>query len=78
LDGIAERTEQVRTLVARIAEAAETQGRGIEGVNQGVKDLDQVTSQNAANSEELASSAQETAAQASCLRDLVARWRTTE
>lgn len=78
LDGIAERTEQVRALVARIADAAEAQGRGIEGVNQGVKDLDQVTSQNAANSEELASSAQETAAQASCLRDLVARWRTAE
>ncbi len=78
LDGVAAATRQVDEIVADIARSSREQAIGIKDINQGIGDLDLVTTQNAANSEELASSAQETAAQATCLRDLVMRFRTAD
>ena len=49
---------------------------GIGSIRAGTAELDNVTSQNAANSQQLAASAQETSAQVSALQELVLRFKT--
>ena len=71
LEEIVSNTQKVSSLVGEISAASQEQAEGIRQINQGVSDLDRVTQQNAGNSEELASNAEQTAAQVSSLRDLV-------
>jgi methyl-accepting chemotaxis protein len=76
LDEIVAATAKVNTLLAEIASASSEQAKGISQVNTGVSELDKVTQQNAGNSEELASGAEETAAQVSSLQELVQQFKT--
>ncbi len=71
LEEIVGNTQKVSSLIGEISAASSEQAEGIGQINQGVSDLDRVTQQNAGNSEELASNAEQTAAQVSSLRDLV-------
>ncbi|MFI4897482.1 MAG: methyl-accepting chemotaxis protein, partial [Phycisphaerales bacterium JB059] len=71
LEEIVSNTQKVSSLVGEISAASQEQAEGIRQINQGVSDLDRVTQQNAGNSEELASNAEQTAAQVSSLRELV-------
>jgi len=63
---------------AEIASACSDQAKGIGQVNTGVSELDKVTQQNAGNSEELASGAEETASQITSLQELVRQFKTSE
>ena len=74
LEEILVSTKKVSSLVGEISAASQEQSQGISQVNQGVSDLDRVTQQNAGNSEELASNAEETAAQVGSLRDLIGQF----
>jgi len=78
LDEIAGTTNKVNTLLAEIASACGEQAKGIGQVNTGVSELDKVTQQNAGNSEELASGAEETASQVTSLQELVRQFKTSE
>ncbi len=78
LEEIVASTKKVNTLLSEIAIASQGQADGIAEVNKGVGQLDSVTQQNAGNSEQLASAAQETAAQATTLRDLVGQFTVSE
>ncbi|MCL2183804.1 MAG: methyl-accepting chemotaxis protein [Chitinispirillia bacterium] len=66
-----ERANKVADLIAEIAAASNEQALGIEQVNTAVASMNQVTQQNAANSEESASAAEELSSQASELANLV-------
>ena len=71
--------QAVQTNVAKVAEIAQAtaeQAATAEQVAQAVQQISHVTDQNAASSEELASSSEELGAQATVLRELVARFRT--
>ena len=68
---IATGTKKVNTLLGEISSAAKEQSTGISEINTGVAELDKVTQQNAGNAEELASAAQETAAQVATLREVI-------
>ena len=72
---IASGTKKVNTLLGEISCAAKEQSSGIAEINTGVSELDKVTQQNAGNAEELASAAQETAAEVSQLRNLVGQFK---
>jgi methyl-accepting chemotaxis protein len=61
--------------VAQIAAASHEQSVGIEQVNRAVGQMDQVVQANAAQTEELSSTAQALAAQAAELQRLVARFK---
>jgi PAS domain S-box-containing protein len=74
---IAEGSRKVNDLVAEIAAASDEQSQGIEQINTAVGQMDKVTQQNAANSEESASAAEELSAQAEELRSLVATFTLT-
>jgi len=78
LDEIVGTTNKVNTLLAEIASACSEQAKGIGQVNTGVSELDRVTQQNAGNSEELASGAEETASQVTSLQELVQQFKTGE
>jgi methyl-accepting chemotaxis protein len=75
LTEIATGTGSVSTLLSDIAKASGEQATGIREINKGVTHLDQVTQQNAANSEEFAASAEEMSGQVSSLRELVCRFK---
>ncbi|MCF8083235.1 MAG: hypothetical protein K9M96_09080 [Deltaproteobacteria bacterium] len=62
---------KVGALVDEIAAASNEQAQGIDQVNTAVADLDKVTQQNAANSEESASAAEEMNAQAQQMQEYV-------
>jgi methyl-accepting chemotaxis protein len=62
---------KVNDLVAEISAAASEQAQGIEQVNNAVSQMDQVTQQNASNSEESASAAEELNSQAVELNRMV-------
>jgi len=64
-------TKKVNTLLSEISSAAKEQSTGIGEINSGVTELDKVTQQNAGNAEELASAAQEAAAQVATLREVI-------
>jgi methyl-accepting chemotaxis protein len=61
---IAEGSRQVSDLVAEIAAASNEQSQGIAQIGSAISQMDRVTQQNAANSEESASAAEELTAQA--------------
>ncbi|MBK7405975.1 MAG: PAS domain S-box protein [Phycisphaerales bacterium] len=75
LGEIVESTQKVNSLLAEIASASQEQSDGVTQINKGVSELDTVTQQNAANSEELAATAEQTAAQVGSLREIVSRFR---
>jgi len=75
LEEIVTGTQKVNTLLGEISSAAKEQSVGIGEVNTGVSELDKVTQQNAGNAEELASAAEETAAEVSQLRNLVNQFK---
>jgi methyl-accepting chemotaxis protein len=68
---VAEKATRVGALVAEIAAASKEQTHGISQVNQAVLEIDTVTQQTAANSEEAASASEELSAQALHLKRLV-------
>lgn len=63
--------EKTAKLVQEIAAASNEQNLGVEQVNTAVNDLNQIVQQNAAASEELATSAEELASQAAQLKAMV-------
>jgi len=69
---------QVTELVTQIAVASEEQSRGIEQVNRAVTLMDQVVQSNAAQTEELSSTAQNLTAQSRELQDVVGRFQVVE
>jgi methyl-accepting chemotaxis protein len=75
LDEIHQGSGKVNDLVAEIAAAVKEQAQGIEQVNDAVGQMDQVTQQNASNSEESASAAQELSSQAEQLRKMVREFK---
>jgi methyl-accepting chemotaxis protein len=74
LEEIVSSANQVAGIVADIAAASREQATGIEQVNKAVTQMDQVTQTNAAQTEELSSTAQALTAQAEHLQSLVARF----
>ena len=62
-------------IIAEIAAASVEQSTGIDQVNKAVTQMDQVTQSNAAQTEELSSTAQSLAAQADELQALVRRFK---
>lgn len=78
LGEIVESTQKVNSLLGEIASASQEQSEGVVQVTKGVSELDTVTQQNAANSEELAATAEQTAAQVASLREIVGRFKVSE
>jgi methyl-accepting chemotaxis protein len=75
LSEIADGARKVNDLVAEIAVASKEQSTGIEQVNLAVTQLDKVTQQNAANSEESASAAEELNSQSVTLSQTVQQFK---
>lgn len=75
LQQIVHSSQQVSGIVAEIAAASQEQAQGIEQVNKTISQMDQVTQSNAAQTEELSSTAQVLATQAAQLQTLVGRFR---
>ena len=72
---IAQGVREVNGLVTEIAAASKAQAQGLGEVNRATSQMDKITQQNAANSEEGASEAQELGAQAKELQALLSRFR---
>lgn len=68
---VADKASKVGILVASIAEASKEQSSGLSQVNQAVVDIDNVTQQTAASSEEGAGASEELSAQAAHLKELI-------
>ena len=77
LDKTVESAGKVSSLIAEVAAASNEQAQGIEQVNSAVAQMNQVTQQNAANSEESASAAEELSSQAAELASMVSSFRLT-
>lgn len=77
LDEIVRAVGKVSEIVASIAQASQEQADGIEQSNKAMAQMDQVTQQAAANSEETSSAAEELAGQAQELATLVGRFQLT-
>ena len=75
LEEIADGARKVNDLIAEIAAASNEQSQGIEQIGAAVGQMDKVTQQNAANSEESASAAEELSAQSEELRALTAAYK---
>ncbi|MEI6340017.1 MAG: hypothetical protein WCQ57_15780, partial [Verrucomicrobiota bacterium] len=71
----ADKISATDSLVAEIATAAREQAQGIEQINGGIAQMEQVTQSNASSAEESASAAEELAAQAETLNELVGKLR---
>jgi len=71
LNEIVSSVKRVTDIIAEIAAASQEQSTGIDQVNRAVTQMDQVTQGNAAQTEELSSTAQSLAAQAEQLQALV-------
>lgn len=71
MEAIMTSSEKVAQLIAEISAASNEQAQGIEQINTGVADMNKVTQQNAANSEESASAAEELNSQAQELAAMV-------
>ena len=74
LDEIVQSAKRVADIVAEIAAACQEQSSGIDQVNRAVAQMDRVTQDNAAQTEELSSTSQALAHQATELLDLVSRF----
>lgn len=75
LRGIVTSVKRVTNMISEIAAASREQNTGIEQVNEAVTQMDQVTQSNAAQTEELSSTAQGLSGQSEQLQRLVARFR---
>ena len=75
LEAIVASVKRVTDHTAEIAAASHEQSRGIDQVNKAILQMEQVTQANAAQTEEVASTAHALAAQASQLQTLVGRFR---
>ena len=67
--------KKVTDIVAEIASASQEQSHGIDQVNQAVTQMDQVVQSNAAQTEELSSTAQMLASQSGDMHRLVGRFK---
>jgi PAS domain-containing protein len=74
LEGIADKVKKVAELIAEISAASQEQASGIEQVNRAIMQMDTVTQSNAAQVEELSSTAQSLSSQAEYLKDLANRY----
>jgi len=72
-----ERAAKVSDLIAEIAAASSEQSQGVEQINNAVASMNQITQQNAANSEESASASEELSSQASELANMVGSFKLT-
>ncbi|MCP4352989.1 MAG: hypothetical protein GY795_46660 [Desulfobacterales bacterium] len=68
---VAEISVKVGELVGEIASASDEQAQGIEQVNKGATEMDNVTQQNAADAEELASASEDMNSQAEHMKEFV-------
>ncbi len=75
LEEIVTSAERVTDIVAEIAAASQEQFRGIDQVNRAVAHMEQVTQANAAQAEELSSTAEALSSRAGQLRGLVGRFK---
>lgn len=75
LDEIVVAVKRVTDIVAEIAAASKEQATGIDQLNRAVIQMDQVTQQNASQTEELSGTAESLAAQADVVRESVSRFR---
>ncbi|MGE4292357.1 MAG: methyl-accepting chemotaxis protein [Desulfovibrio sp.] len=75
LQQIVDKAARVADLVAEIAAASDEQAKGVNQINIGLGQIDQVTQQNTANAEETASASEELSSQAVEMRRLVGRFR---
>ncbi len=78
LSGIVSSVKRVTDLVSEIAAACQEQSMGVDQVNKAVIQMDQVTQSNAAQTEELSSTAQALAGQAARLQELIAHFTLEE
>lgn len=74
---VSEGSRKVNDLIAEIAESSKEQSQGIDQVNQAISNLDKLTQESAANSEESASAGEELNAQASSLANTVGAFKLT-
>ncbi|MBI1319995.1 MAG: PAS domain-containing protein [Candidatus Hydrogenedens sp.] len=75
LSDIVERSEKVSNFIAEIATASKEQASGLEEINKAVRQMDQITQSNSANSEETASAALELNTQSESLTEIIARFK---
>jgi methyl-accepting chemotaxis protein len=78
LKKIIEGVESTASKIGEIASATVQQASNAEEVSSAIQGVARVTEQSAAGSEEMASSSEELGAQATALRDLVSRFKTSE
>src|SRR5262249_12533830 len=78
LDEIVQSAKRVADIVAEIAAACQEQSSGIDLVNRAVAQMDRATQENAAQTEELSSTSEALAHQATELLDLVSRFTLPE
>lgn len=78
LEEIVAGASRVADLVEEISLASKEQSEGIEQINTGLDQIDQVTQSNTANAEESASAAEELASQAQQLKSLIAQFKLAE
>lgn len=74
---ITEGNAKVDNIIGEIADASKEQTQGIDQINGAVAQMDKVTQQNAANSEESASAAEELSSQAEELQNMVSQFLLT-
>jgi methyl-accepting chemotaxis protein len=77
LKQILEGVEATAAKIAQIATATVEQAANADEVSKAIQGIAQVTEQNAAGSEEMASSSEELGAQATALQEIVRRFKTT-
>ncbi len=75
LTEIVNRIQKVTDLVGEIATASQEQATGIDQINRGLAQIDQVTQQNTASAEESAAASDELTNQANTLRQLLSRFK---
>jgi len=75
LTEIVNRIQKVTSLVGEIATASQEQATGIDQINHGLAQIDQVTQQNTASAEESAAASDELTNQANTLRQLLSRFK---
>jgi methyl-accepting chemotaxis protein len=75
LDEIVSSVKRVTDIIAEIAAASQEQSQGIDQVNRAVSQMDHVVQSNAAQTEELSSTAQMLASQSADLHGLVGRFK---
>jgi len=71
---ITEGSAKVDNIIGEIADASKEQTQGIDQINTAIAQMDKVTQQNAANSEESASAAEELSSQAEELQNMVSQF----